>query len=70
MDELEKNSKLISKLFLFFLVIGLIEIIVYIFILPNFFAIIPGFITIIAALNSFNKMTNNKEILCWNMVSN
>ncbi|MFN8255702.1 MAG: hypothetical protein U0W24_08445 [Bacteroidales bacterium] len=70
MDELEKNSKEIGKFLLFFIVIGIIEIIVYVFIFTSFFAIIPGLITVVAALNSFNKITQKRKyfIGIWSLI--
>jgi hypothetical protein len=55
MEELESNSKAIDKLCWFFIIAGLIEIFVLIFIFHSFFAIIPGLITIFSANSALNK---------------
>lgn len=56
MEEFESNLKVINRLCWFFISAGLIEIFLLIFILHNFFGIIPGLITIFPAYSALNKI--------------
>lgn len=57
MEQHQKNSIVINKLCWFFIITGLVEIFLFIFISTNFLAIIPGLITIIPAYMTLNKVT-------------
>ncbi|MBI5541500.1 MAG: hypothetical protein HY951_15665 [Bacteroidia bacterium] len=70
MEQFEKNSRTIRKICLFFIMVGLIEIFLFVFLSKNFLSVIPGLITIIPAFFTLNKdlMKRRYFVGIWSLI--
>jgi len=61
MNPIKNTERSIIKLCWLFIILGMLEIFVFIFLSHSFFFIIPGLVTVIAAYLSMNKMGKKRR---------
>lgn len=70
MEQFERNSRTIRKICLFFILVGLVEIFLFVFLSKNFLSVIPGLITITPAFFTLNKdlMKRRYFVGIWSLI--